>query len=114
MTHPRWVTCPNCGEKHDASGRYTSPANQERDRRWWKNEHLSGACMKKPPEAGDRVRITSTMPEDPDPIRVGTEGTVREVHVDVGQIRVDWDGGRTLILLTSDPFEIVRDPDGED
>lgn len=28
-----WITCPNCGEKRDASGRYTSPANREKDQR---------------------------------------------------------------------------------
>lgn len=31
MTPPHYVTCPNCGVKRDVSGRYTSPANQERD-----------------------------------------------------------------------------------
>ncbi|MDP9904762.1 hypothetical protein [Arthrobacter bambusae] len=44
MTAPNWTTCPNCGEKRDSSGRYTSPANQEHDRPWWAEEHLSGKC----------------------------------------------------------------------
>jgi len=42
-TLPRWETCPHCGEKHDTSGRYTSPANQERDRVWWA-AHRRGDC----------------------------------------------------------------------
>lgn len=44
MTPPHYVTCPNCGVKRDVSGRYTSPANQKRDHRWWTEEHLSGDC----------------------------------------------------------------------
>jgi len=44
MTHPIWAKCPHCGEMHDRSGRYTSPANRERDARWWKEAHLSGKC----------------------------------------------------------------------
>lgn len=38
-----WETCPNCGERWDSSGKYTSPANQELDRVWWK-AHLDGKC----------------------------------------------------------------------
>lgn len=34
-----------CGEKHDVSGRYTSPANQERDRVQWDEQHGKGACV---------------------------------------------------------------------
>lgn len=44
MTTPRWISCTNCGESRDISGRYTSPANRERDRRWWAEEHESGRC----------------------------------------------------------------------
>lgn len=43
-----WVTCPNCGEKHNNGGDYTSPANRERDRIWWREEHLSGKCKENP------------------------------------------------------------------
>lgn len=42
---PSYTTCPNCGQLHDTSGRYTSPENRELDRRWWKDGHLSGACL---------------------------------------------------------------------
>ncbi|MFD2024161.1 hypothetical protein [Promicromonospora aerolata] len=45
MTAPHYVDCPNCGEKHDTSGQYTSPANRELDRRLWAEEHLSGRCV---------------------------------------------------------------------
>ena len=59
---------------------------------------------------GDRVRMTGRMPQDPDPIPVGQEGTVQEL---VGtprypQIDVKWDSGRTLYLLPSDPFRVVE------
>lgn len=63
------------------------------------------------PVPGDRVRITGIMPEDPDPMPVGSYGTVTEVHEDVGQIHVDWDCGRRLILLTTDPFRILTQED---
>lgn len=61
-------------------------------------------------QAGDRVRMTGAMPGDPDPIPVGTEGTVVEV-MNVGtpieQIHVDWDIERSLLLLPTDPFDVV-------
>lgn len=59
------------------------------------------------PSPGDRVRMTGVMPDDPAPLAVGDTGTVTAVHEQVGQILVDWDNGRALILLTTDPFEIV-------
>ncbi len=41
---------------------------------------------------GDRIRLVS-MPQDPDPIPVGSLGTVVEVHEhrDWTQVDVDWD-----------------------
>lgn len=68
------------------------------------------------PEVGDRVRMVGVMSNDPAPMDVGAEGTV----VDVGhelpsawgsgrQIFVDWDDGRSLILLSTDPFVVVRE-----
>lgn len=59
------------------------------------------------PRAGDRVQVTGLMSDDPAPLPVGTTGTVTEVRADVGQILVDWDVDRTLILLTTDPFRII-------
>lgn len=51
MTSPSYTHCPHdCGEFRDTSGRYTSPANQERDRKWWQDEHLSGKCKATPAE----------------------------------------------------------------
>ncbi len=60
------------------------------------------------PLTGDRVRMTGLMPRDPAPLPVGTEGTVREVRPEVSQIFVTWDNGSHLILLTTDPFEIIH------
>lgn len=37
--------CKHCGELWDSSGRYTSPANQQRDAQWWREEHESGRCL---------------------------------------------------------------------
>lgn len=49
MTSPSYVHCPSgCGEFRDTSGRYTSPANRERDRQWWQEEHVSGKCLTTP------------------------------------------------------------------
>lgn len=45
MTSPHIVDCPNCGEKQDICGRYTSPANRELDQRQWAEEHLTGNCV---------------------------------------------------------------------
>lgn len=65
------------------------------------------------PSPGDRVRMVGVMPNDPCPIEVGTEGTVTGLGPDTShwhmtqQIYVDWDNGRTLILLATDPYEIL-------
>lgn len=59
------------------------------------------------PVAGDRVRMTGVMPNDPAPLPVGSTGTVRDANSDTGQIFVDWDSGSGLILLATDPYEII-------
>ena len=59
------------------------------------------------PQPDDRVRITGIMRDDPDPLPVGTTGTVIVANAFTGQILVDWDCGRRLILLTEDPFEVI-------
>lgn len=64
------------------------------------------------PRPNDRIRVTGLMPDDPAPIPIGACGTVTDVHPEVEQILVDWDNGRTLILLTTDPFEVLA-PEGE-
>lgn len=59
------------------------------------------------PSPGDRVRMTGVMPNDPAPLPVGATGTVLEANETTGQIFVNWDSGSGLILLASDPFEIL-------
>lgn len=64
---------------------------------------------------GDRVRVVGELPNDPDPLTIGLEGTV--VHVmnpqtTIEQIVVDWDtpigaSRRSLMLLPGDPFEVI-------
>lgn len=50
------------------------------------------------------------MPDDPDPLPVGSEGTINYVGRFPGegqQIGVDWDNGRTLMLIVGvDDFEV--------
>jgi hypothetical protein len=62
---------------------------------------------------GDRVKMTGVMFDDPCPMEVGAEGTVTYVNesiYDPGfvQIMVDWDNGRSLILLGNDPFIVTK------
>jgi hypothetical protein len=62
------------------------------------------------PVPGDRIRLVA-MPSDPDPIPVGSPGTVVAVfeHDSWTQIDVDWDNGRTLMLtMPEDAIEIIR------
>ena len=65
-----------------------------------------------PVQVGDRVRVTGHM-DDPDPIPVGTEGTVDWVgqwtSAYTRQVGVKWDDGRRLILLDLDPYEVIRE-----
>lgn len=62
---------------------------------------------------GDRIRLTAPMKADPDPISVGTEGTVRFVTelkamgTEAHQIGVEWDNGRTLSLIEIDKWEKI-------
>lgn len=59
---------------------------------------------------GDRIRLIS-MPMDPDPIPVGSLGTVLRVHNhgDWSQVEVAWDSGRTLMLtMPDDCVEVVN------
>lgn len=59
---------------------------------------------------GDRIRLVS-MPEDPDPIKPGTTGTVTAVrhYRTWSQVDVDWDNGRKLMLaVPPDQVEIIQ------
>jgi len=59
------------------------------------------------PKVGDRVEMTGLMANDPDPIPVGTTGTVTSVLESSGQIIVKWDIARSLILLETDPYMVI-------
>lgn len=59
-----------------------------------------------PVPTGTRIRLLS-MPDDPDPIPSGTEGTVTGGNG--AQMYVDWDNGRSLILAVGiDRWTVVR------
>ena len=58
------------------------------------------------PNEGDRIRLAGPMHDDPDPVPVGTEGTVTyAAEINLGimptyvQIGMRWDDGRTLGLV---------------
>ena len=60
---------------------------------------------------GDRIRLVS-MPQDPDPIAVGSLGTVVDVyeHHEWAQVDVDWDNGRSLMLTMPDDCVAIVEP----
>lgn len=58
-----------------------------------------------PVEKGKRIRLTH-MGSDPDPIPVGSEGTVTGGNG--AQVYVDWDNGRGLILIPgADRWQVI-------
>ncbi len=64
--------------------------------------------VKKQYPKGTRVAIVQ-MNEDPEPVPVGTKGTV-DVVDDLGQIHVNWDNGRTLAIIPDvDEFLVIND-----
>ena len=62
-------------------------------------------------KVGDTIELIA-MPEDPDPIRVGTKGTIKHIGREfqgIRQIDVEWENGRKLMLsVPPDQFKIVR------
>ena len=58
---------------------------------------------------GDRIRLLS-MPDDPDPVPVGSTGTIVSVtEGPLGQVWVRWDSGRSLALVPGvDRFEVIE------
>jgi hypothetical protein len=49
---------------------------------------------------------------DPSPLPVGSTGTVRRTTFgELAQIDVEWDNGRTLMLVPSDPFATRKETD---
>jgi hypothetical protein len=60
-------------------------------------------------EVGDRIELVS-MPDDPDPIKAGTVGTVTSVDTRMDVVGVRWDDGRTLnLVLGVDSFNILNE-----
>jgi hypothetical protein len=63
-------------------------------------------------QVGDRIELVA-MPDDPNPVRKGTRGTVREVMLEYPRhdqtvLAVDWDDGRTLnVVLPLDQIKLV-------
>lgn len=58
---------------------------------------------------GDRIELLK-MENDPNPIPVGTKGTVKDVNQlgDEAQIMVKWDNGRGLMLsYPHDKFKVI-------
>jgi hypothetical protein len=60
-------------------------------------------------EVGDRIKLVN-MPDDPDPLKSGTEGVVTSVDTRMDVVGVKWDNGRTLnLVLGVDSFEILNE-----
>ncbi|XZE55116.1 DUF4314 domain-containing protein [Planctomycetaceae bacterium SH139] len=63
-------------------------------------------------KAGDRIRLI-LMADDPNPIPVGTTGTVAGIYPQNGwtQVDVGWDNGRSLMLtIPPDVVERIKPP----
>lgn len=61
------------------------------------------------PHPGDRIKVIDEM-RDPDPMEIGATGTVLHVWNKGGpleQVQVDWDNGRTLMLIPPD-YKLIR------
>lgn len=76
--------------------------------RWWMYHHFEEGEMKD--LVGKRIRLVQMF--DPDPIPVGSMGTINFVNKVRGlgftQIGVAWDNGRTLMLsVPPDKYEVV-------
>lgn len=64
---------------------------------------------------GDRIRLVS-MPEDPDPVPLGSIGTVIAVYDHEGWTQVDvaWDNGRSLMLTMPDDCVAIVEPNRQE
>lgn len=72
------------------------------------NEFFDNLTRPCPHPPGTRVELTGPMHDDPDPIPVGSRGTVTGGNG--SQLFVAWDDGRTLKLLADeDPYRVLTD-----
>lgn len=55
---------------------------------------------------GKTVRVTGIIPNDPAPLEIGDEGIVAYVD-DGGTVWPEWNSGRSLGLLPTDPYEVI-------
>lgn len=74
--------------------------------------------MNEPLDVGDRIELID-MPEDPCPVEPGTRGTIGWINPSRGprgpftQYHVDWDNGRSLMLLVPpDKYRKLGESDG--
>lgn len=68
-------------------------------------ENLSRPC---PVPVGARIELVASMSSDPAPIAAGTRGTVTGGNG--AQVYVDWDNGRSLIMLPGvDHWRVLSD-----
>ena len=68
---------------------------------WYIIEKIKQFIMNEPLSEGDRVKLVS-MSNDPDPIKVGTQGTVTSANKMPNEMMIygmRWDDGRSLTLL---------------
>ena len=64
-------------------------------------------------EVGDRIELLN-MPDDPDPIKPGSTGTVTSVDKRMDVVGVKWDDGRSLnLVLGVDSFNILSEGDSD-
>src|SRR4051794_8243030 len=93
MTSANWIRCDFCHEKRDTSGRYTSPANQELDRREWARDHETGNCRHANTAFSNphpRKHLMPQFHEDPDVIEALGDGPeLTEAQVEALNIIVD-------------------------
>lgn len=62
-----------------------------------------------PHPVGTRIETTGRMRNDPAPVPIGSRGTVTGGNG--SQLFVQWDNGRTLILLhEEDPYRVLEEP----
>lgn len=75
------------------------------------HDYFSVLAQPCPHPTGTRIEITGRMPDEPDPVPIGSTGTVTGGNG--GQLFVDWDDGRRLIVLVDrDPYRVIGSDSG--